>query len=204
MKKGPNNGDPSRYLTVACLVVSVENVELLNRICKKLRKKINRKSKKTDEIKSINLDSNHRRFIFEQLKDLKSIDRNFQIHSRSVLKKNVLTPSLRHEPCLLFNYLTGKCIHDVLSDYDSFKFHIDNRNTKIKKLNAKHNLKSYLLKNLEPVGKEIVFVDSKQFSGVQISDVISNTIWRNYERGARFDFDTLVKSEILTTQQTIF
>ncbi len=208
MRKRPGHGEPSRYLTVACLVVSKTSEKSLERICKKLRQKMDKKAKKCDEIKSIHLTTKHREFIFKKLADLKKEDPHFAIHVRSVLKRDVWKPKLIANPNLVYNYITGKCISETLNQYDSIDFRIDNRNSKIKNIDVKYNLVGYLKKDIQKLNSkkiDIAFSDSRQHHGIQLADVLSNTVWRMYERGslAADDYDCLKRHKIISTQTLV-
>lgn len=205
MRQRPGHGEPSRYLTVACLVISTTSEKSLEKICKKLRQKMDKKAKKCDEIKSIHLTTTHREFIFNKLADLKTEDPHFAIHVRSVLKRDIWKPDLLANPNLVYNYMTGKCIGDTLKQHDRINFRIDNRNSKIKNIDVKYNLVEYLKKDIQRLSSkkiDIAFSDSRQHHGIQLADVLSNTVWRMYERGieATSDYDCLKRYNIVSTQ----
>lgn len=138
--------------------------------------------------------------------EIKAEDSNFAIHIRSILKQDIHKTSLRENPNLIFNHMTERCIGSTLKAHNRINFHIDNRNSKIKNIDVKYNLIDYLKKDIKNINsKEITigFYDSKQHHGIQLADVLSNTVWRKYERGIETDYQCLDKHDIISTQSVL-
>ncbi|WP_436664243.1 DUF3800 domain-containing protein [Alicyclobacillus acidoterrestris] len=106
--------------------------------------------------------------------------------------------AFREDPCRSFNFLTKvmlKSCRLTKSDCDHLELRIDNRNSAIKSLNS---LEDYLFNELV-LGKSanrapadvkrvtVTYMDSKSSRGVQIADMVANTIYKRYRfRSAPF------------------
>lgn len=152
---------------------------------KKINKKIkdDRKIPLAKEIKSYDMKDEEKINIFQSIQDIESFYGCAKVFEKNSMNKKII------ESNIFFNYavklLFKDCIIPLLNlnkinDNIEFILSVDNRNIRVGDLN---NLENYLKTEfcLENFDFKITYYDSATHYGVQLADLIVNTIYNSYK-----------------------
>lgn len=175
----------TKYFAVGGYFVFQEDKNKVTSLYKKINKNIkdNKNIPLTTEIKSYEMTNNEKIMIFNNIQDIPSFYGCAKIFEKTSMKKEIVTSNI------FFNYavklLFKDCIIpllnlDKINNNIEFIVSVDNRNIRIGDLN---NLETYLKTEfcLENFNFKITYYDSSTNYGIQLADLIVNTLYNSYK-----------------------
>ena len=169
-------GKISPYFIIAAIIAQgPEQVQKCKACVKRTMKKLPKKYKDIAEIKHHNTDDTYRRRVLENFSKT-----GIEI-AYVVLRKEQVYPNLRDKHQVLYNYLTGSLVANIISEYG---FSHDTNVIIDKSLDgvSRDEFDRYLAyrflergnsRSMEDYQLEVIHVDSRQNLGVQVADFIS-------------------------------
>lgn len=177
------NGGSSRYLTIACLVVTPPKTHLPKRLITKLYKKFNWHPSKEKKWSGMTLDE--RIWFAKEASDL-CVEHNADIKYLSItVKKQNVQPHIRTDSNKLYNYMIGLLLLDEMSKQQNIKFVPDPRSIKVKSGNSLHDYLQTQLwfhKNATTILTTSP-CDSSSNKNIQFADMLSGVIQGHFEDG---------------------
>ena len=180
-ESGSLGNGANRYFVITA--VEIDNPHRLKNIVKRFNRKYS-----LDELKGSSLTVPQRQELLNNLNrfdDYRAtylvLDKN-NFHRKDILGKNIL-----------FNYLSSFVCENILKNTaEDIVLSFDNRTVRT---TAKHSLPEYLqIKCLEwnvGVNLDVQFYESHRHRGIQIADLISNTIFQSYKNGKKHFYNQL-------------
>lgn len=174
-------GGSSRYLTIACLIVSPEKKHLPKRILKKLYQKFNwdsKTEKKWSEMtvgERVEFATKAKKLIEDHSHDIKYV-------SITVRKQNV-KDHIRKDANKLYNYMIGLSLFPHMKLYDQVMFIPDPRSVKVESGNSLHD---YLQTSLwfQEAAETVLTtkpIDSSACVNLQFADMLSGIVQGHFE-----------------------
>jgi len=191
------NKKPSKFFTVAILVVRGENNrKLVKAVRITLRRKF-KKKRKVEELKGSKCPLSIKKYFYRQVKDIK-----FALYSITLNKIRVYE-RLRKDKERVYNFMTRYVLDQIPFDNANLRVKIIIDKSKTKKNIFEFN--QYILRQIKSkfdpkVPLDIYHYDSKQNSGLQAVDLFCWGIFRKYERGDKEWFN-IFKDKIVYDQQ---
>jgi hypothetical protein len=168
----------SKYLILAALIV--DDPKPLNRIIKNMRRnKFKKELSKADEIKANSSSPAVKAYVLDQLNGVKNAKVTYLI----LEKQKVFSPFLKSEKHKLYNFVAGKLAQNIDVKNHQTEIRIDR--SKGKQL-LQQDFNNYFIKNLKSEDKKNVKIyhsDSKNWSGLQFSDMLAWACFHKYEHG---------------------
>ncbi|WP_345845602.1 DUF3800 domain-containing protein [Shewanella algae] len=176
-------GGSSRYLTIACLVISPEKKHLPKRLIKKLYKKYGWDPKV--EKKWSEMQEDEREEFARRAHDLISANREHIRYLSITVRKQNVQDHIRKDPNKLYNYMIGVCLVNEMSKHDKVTFIPDPRSVKVESGNSLHDYLGMKLWFDEKVKTELTTIpaDSASNTNVQFSDMLSGIVQGHFEDG---------------------
>ncbi|MFA5983798.1 MAG: DUF3800 domain-containing protein [Methylococcaceae bacterium] len=176
-------GGSSRYLTIACLVVTPSKSHLPKRLIKNLYKKF--KWHPGTEKKWSGMSLDERIWFAKKANELRTKHNpDIKFLSITVNKQNV-KPHIRTDSNKLYNYMIGCLLLDEMSKQQRVKFIPDPRSIKVKCGNSMHDYlqtKLWFDKNAETILLTTPG-DSSANKNIQFADMLSGVIQGHFEDG---------------------
>ncbi len=173
----------SKYFVIAALITK-DRLQIEKCITKVRKERLPKKYKKISELKHHNSNRIVRRRILECIAE-KEIDIAF-----AVLRKHQVHKELRDKPNILYKFLCGSLIGNVLRKYhitSKIDIVVDRSLTGINKSAFDEYIGYKALINngdvFDPNNLEILHIDSVQDKCIQAVDFVVGAIARNYEHG---------------------
>jgi len=191
------NKKPSKFFTVAILVVRGENNrKLVKAVRITLRRKFKNK-KKVEELKGSKCPLVIKKYFYRQVKDIK-----FALYSITLNKIRVYE-RLRKDKERVYNFMARHVLDQIPFDNANLRVKIIIDKSKTKKNIFEFN--QYILRQIKSkfdpkVPLDIYHYDSKQNLGLQAVDLFCWGIFRKYERGDKEWFN-IFKDKIVYDQQ---
>lgn len=175
----------TKYFAVGGYFAFPKDKNKITSLYKKINKSIkdNRNFTLNKEIKSYDMTDNEKIEIFNNVQDIDSFYGCSKIFDKTLMKKEII------ESNIFFNYavklLFNDCIIPLLNleqinENIDFIVSVDNRNIRVGDLN---NLETYLKTEfcLENLNFKITYYDSSTNYGIQLADLIVNTLYNSYK-----------------------
>jgi hypothetical protein len=174
-------GGSSRYLTIACLVVSNEQKNHPKRLIKKLYKKFNWPVKIEKKWSDMNLDE--RIWFAEKANELcTKFPQNIKYMSITVQKTQV-KQHIKKDANTLYNYMIKLLLIDEMSKYENIILMPDSRSIKVKSGNSLHDYLQTELWFERKVSTILSTIpcDSATSQSIQFADMLSGIVQGYFE-----------------------
>lgn len=187
------NKGSTKFFTITLLICGVREEQELQRVIKKIRKRVLRKElKKSNEIKWNNSSDDIKKKIFERIERI-----NFEVFT-IILDKSKVYDYLKDKKHKLYNYLSNLIIAECSID-GKFELIVDRSKNK---RSLRDDFDNYIRNNLKRECSNLIIqhVDSKSNGGLQVLDFISGAIFNKYEFN-NLEFYNKIKERITTEKE---
>lgn len=187
------NKGSTKFFTITLLICGVREEQELQRVIKKIRKRVLRKElKKSNEIKWNNSSDDIKKKIFERIERI-----NFEVFT-IILDKSKVYDYLKDKKHKLYNYLSNLIIAECSID-EKFELIVDRSKNK---RSLRDDFDNYIRNNLKRECSNLIIqhADSKSNGGLQVLDFISGAIFNKYEFN-NLEFYNKIKERITTEKE---
>jgi len=187
------NKGSTKFFTITLLICGVREEQELQRVIKKIRKRVLRKElKKSNEIKWNNSSDDIKKKIFERIERI-----NFEVFT-IILDKSKVYDYLKDKKHKLYNYLSNLIIAECSID-GKFELIVDRSKNK---RSLRDDFDNYIRNNLKRECSNLIIqhADSKSNGGLQVLDFISGAIFNKYEFN-NLEFYNKIKERITTEKE---
>lgn len=187
------NKGSTKFFTITLLICGVLEEQELQRVIKKIRKRVLRKElKKSNEIKWNNSSDDIKKKIFERIERI-----NFEVFT-IILDKSKVYDYLKDKKHKLYNYLSNLIIAECSID-GKFELIVDRSKNK---RSLRDDFDNYIRNNLKRECSNLIIqhADSKSNGGLQVLDFISGAIFNKYEFN-NLEFYNKIKERITTEKE---
>ncbi|MDY0150996.1 MAG: DUF3800 domain-containing protein [Candidatus Cloacimonas sp.] len=192
----------SRYLCLAFLQIPDSKRMLTKRIVKGLYRHVLGnlwdKSKPrggADELKGSTLSLDNKQYFADKVKNLLAKHSDIKLYSIIAYKPNV-QEHLRKSPNLLYNYMAGLILPKHVPLSEPLNLHPDNKSIKVGSANSFSDYIEIKLRYEHNVAGDITvcYCNSENDLNIQFVDIITNIVFRHYERGENTVYKILSSS----------
>jgi len=187
------NRGSTKFFTITLLICGVREGQELQRVIKKIRKRVLKKElKKSNEIKWNNSTDYIKKKIFERIEKI-----DFEIFT-IILDKSKVYDYLKEKKHKLYNYLSNLIIAECSID-GKFELIVDRSKNK---RSLRDDFDNYIRNNLKRECSNLIIKheDSKSKGGLQILDFVSGAIFNKYEFN-NLEYYNKIKNRITTEKE---